>query len=207
MIRSSTMGAYSLRDVLVAKGEASPAGDGTPPDISVIEASFFDVDLEKLRESVATLEQGYADAVAIEDLVTRRVGSSNAVSMEHLSGTLRDICDFMLRQLRLRESDEAPADLEADTSEAAAGSAENSARGGQAITGEIRSREDVLRTLDKICDYYDRNEPSSPVPLLLKRAKRLATKSFLDILEDLSPDGLSQARLIGGIEQASSEDE
>jgi type VI secretion system protein ImpA len=205
MIRSSMVGTFSMRDVLVARGEAPHTGEGSAPEMNVIEASFFDVDLDKLREMVSTLEQGYSDAVAIEDLITRKVGSSNAVSMEQLSGTLRNICDFMLRQLRMRESDQAGADdLEPDTSETSAGEAP--ARTGQGITGEIRSREDVLRTLDKICDYYDRNEPSSPVPMLLKRAKRLATKSFLDILEDLSPDGLSQARLIGGVDQAGSEE-
>jgi type VI secretion system protein ImpA len=206
MIRSSMMGSFSMRDVLVAKGDAPHPGEGTPPEMSIIEASFLDIDLDKLRQSVASFEQGYSDAVTIEDLVTRKVGSSNAVSMEQLSGTLRSICDFMLRQLRMRESDEAPADLEADTSETSAGTGEAPARPAQGITGEIRSREDVLRTLDKICDYYDRSEPSSPVPMLLKRAKRLATKSFLDILEDLSPEGLSQARLIGGVDQGGGDD-
>jgi type VI secretion system protein ImpA len=204
MIRSS-IGAYSYRDVLVAKGEASHIGEGAPPEMNVIEASFFDVDLDRLRQSVATIEQGYSDAVSIEDLITRKVGSTNAVSMEQLSGTLRNICDFMLRQLRLRESNEGSEDLEPDTTETSPG-AEAPGRAVQAIAGEIRSREDVLRTLDKICEYYDRNEPSSPVPMLIKRAKRLATKSFLDILEDLSPDGLSQARLIGGVEQSSSDE-
>lgn len=204
MIRSA-LGAFSYRDVLVARGEATYLGEGAPPEMNVIEASFFDLDLDKLRESIATLEQGYSDAVAIEDLVTRQVGSTNAVSMEQLSGTLRTICDFMLRQFRLRESGEGSDDLEADTTENSQ-EAEAPTRAVQAIAGEIRTREDVLRTLDKICEYYDRNEPSSPVPMLLKRAKRLATKSFLDILEDLSPDGLSQARLIGGVDQSSSEE-
>jgi type VI secretion system protein ImpA len=208
MIRSSVMGTFSMRDVMVARGEAPHAGDGPPPEMSEIEASFVDGDLETLRQSIATLEQGCSDAVAIEDLITRQAGSSKAVSMEALSETLRTICDFMLRQLRRRESDQAtPDDLEADTSVASPGEADAPARAsGPAISGEIRTREDVLRTLDKICEYYDRHEPSSPVPMLIKRAKRLATKSFLDILEDLTPDGLSQARLIGGLEQPSGEE-
>jgi type VI secretion system protein ImpA len=57
----------------------------------------------------------------------------------------------------------------------------------------------VIRALDKICDYYKRYEPSSPVPLFLNRAKRLASKSFLEILRDLTPDALNQALAIGGI--------
>ena len=33
-------------------------------------------------------------------------------------------------------------------------------------------------------------EPSSPVPLLLQRAKRLFAKDFLEILRDLTPGGV-----------------
>ena len=37
----------------------------------------------------------------------------------------------------------------------------------------------MIRLLDKICDYYSEHEPSSPVPVLLNRAKRVAKMSFL----------------------------
>src|SRR5690606_2172800 len=37
------------------------------------------------------------------------------------------------------------------------------------ISGTIRNRDDVLTLLDKIIGYYERNEPSSPLPLLLQR--------------------------------------
>lgn len=59
--------------------------------------------------------------------------------------------------------------------------------------------------LDLICDYYARCEPSSPVPLLLKRAKRLVFMDFIEIIKDLAPDGLSQVELIRG-QESSSED-
>jgi type VI secretion system protein ImpA len=64
----------------------------------------------------------------------------------------------------------------------------------------VNSRQDVIRLLDKICAYYQRHEPSSPVPLLLNRARRLVDKNFMEILEDLAPEGLGQARQVGGIE-------
>ena len=34
--------------------------------------------------------------------------------------------------------------------------------------------------------------------MLLRRAKRLSTMSFLDILRDISPEGVNQAVVIGG---------
>ena len=63
---------------------------------------------------------------------------------------------------------------------------------------EIRTREDVIRVLDKLCEYYAQHEPSSPLPLLLKRAKRLTTLSFMEIIQDLAPDAVAQAMSIGG---------
>ena len=57
--------------------------------------------------------------------------------------------------------------------------------------------------LDKICDYYQENEPSSPVPLLLKRAKRVATMTFLELLRELAPAGVEQAESLGGTSEGS----
>ena len=52
--------------------------------------------------------------------------------------------------------------------------------------------------MDKISDSSQRHEPSSPVPLLMGRAKRLVSLSFMEILKDMAPGGLSQASTIGG---------
>ena len=50
-------------------------------------------------------------------------------------------------------------------------------------------------------EFYERAEPSSPVPILLRRAARLVNKSFLDVLRDLIPEGVNQALLYRGQEQ------
>jgi type VI secretion system protein ImpA len=64
----------------------------------------------------------------------------------------------------------------------------------------INNRNDVIRALDLICDYYRLQEPSSPIPLLLRRAKLLVKKDFLEILQELAPDGLAQAQTLRGSE-------
>ena len=66
----------------------------------------------------------------------------------------------------------------------------------------ISSRQDVIRLLDQICVYYDQNEPASPVPLLLKRAKRLVEKNFFEIMQDVAPESVAQIqKLIGGAKE------
>jgi len=56
----------------------------------------------------------------------------------------------------------------------------------------------VVKQIDLICDYYRRNEPSSPVPLILQRARNLVNKDFRAILEDLTPDALEKLQMITG---------
>ncbi|HTV24577.1 MAG TPA: type VI secretion system ImpA family N-terminal domain-containing protein [Polyangiaceae bacterium] len=65
--------------------------------------------------------------------------------------------------------------------------------------GEISRREDVVRMIERICGYYVRVEPSSPVPLLLQRAKRLVTMDFVEIVRDLADQGLPQLGTVAGI--------
>ena len=65
--------------------------------------------------------------------------------------------------------------------------------------GEIRSREDAIRVLDLVCKYIERNEPTNPAPLLIKRAQRLMSLGFLDIIKELAPDGMGQIEVITGI--------
>jgi type VI secretion system protein ImpA len=72
------------------------------------------------------------------------------------------------------------------------------------MSGQILSRADVIRAIDGICDYYQRIEPSSPVPMLLLRAKRLVDKDFMSIIRDLTPSGISEAEVLGGLESKNS---
>ncbi len=64
--------------------------------------------------------------------------------------------------------------------------------------GYCESREDVVRALDAICQYYLREEPSSPVPFLIARVRRLTSMSFIDIIAELAPDSVSNLRSLGG---------
>ena len=76
-----------------------------------------------------------------------------------------------------------------------------------AISGEIGSRDDVLRMLDKLVGYYTRHEPSSPIPILLERARRLVPMNFFEIMQDLAPDGVAQLTVIRGPDGSKQEEE
>jgi len=82
------------------------------------------------------------------------------------------------------------------------GSAEGgapAAGAGQFRSGVIGSRQDAIAALDAVADFFRRTEPSSPIPLFLARAKRLVSKDFLEVLADIAPDAVAQARVASGL--------
>jgi type VI secretion system protein ImpA len=74
----------------------------------------------------------------------------------------------------------------------------SSSETGQALHGDIRNSQDVIIAIEKICDYYKKNEPSSPVPILLERAQRLVNMDFMSIVRDLASEGVSQVETFIG---------
>jgi len=67
--------------------------------------------------------------------------------------------------------------------------------------GIVQNRNDVEKMLEMIISYYQREEPSSPIPFLLQRAKSFVNKDFIEIISELSPGGASEAKSICGIEE------
>jgi len=67
-------------------------------------------------------------------------------------------------------------------------------------SGEIASSRDVEETLDRLIAYYAKQEPSSPVPILLARAKKLVGADFMTIVNEIAPGGADNVKLIGGLE-------
>ncbi len=66
---------------------------------------------------------------------------------------------------------------------------------GHILTGKGQSRESIIAMLDQAINFFEVTEPSSPVPLLLKRAKRCIGKNFMELIDELAPDKI-QAELV-----------
>jgi type VI secretion system protein ImpA len=188
LVESRALGRFSLRDIEVARGQAQPPEGVEPPDMAAIDGAFLDCELESLQGTATAVEQSLEHVQAIDALLMEKVGSSHAPDLGELPALLNSAKQILDEQLARRGVGEAP--------EAAAPGA-----GPQPIAGEVNSREDVIRVLDKACDYFARNEPSSPVPFLLRRAKTLVSKDFMDIMRDIAPDGVHQAETITGTKE------
>lgn len=193
---SRAHGEVTLRDVEYATGEIAVPAGVSAPTLSSIDLAVSDAG-ENARESLAALRRALDAATRIETVIMNNVGVAQAIDLDPLRRLLRHAVAFLGE--RLPEEQALPAEAAQDAAPGGAPAAAAAAAPARP-PGEVESREDVLRALDRICKYYETYEPGSPVPLLLKRARRLVDKNFMEILEDLAPDGLAQARQIGGVQ-------
>ncbi|MER8654197.1 type VI secretion system protein TssA [Mesorhizobium sp. M0847] len=73
---------------------------------------------------------------------------------------------------------------------------------GAGLPDRISSRDDVVKCLDLVVAFYDRTEPSSPIPHLARRVRRMVHMDFVELMEDLAPSGLKEFRLLAGVPDA-----
>lgn len=203
LVESKALGRFCFRDVMIATEKMTVSeDDNNAPKLGTIEAAVQDSDIVALQSNLASIVASAESLNSLEDFVTQQVGINNAPNFEALRHLLKEFEHLLSGWLESRGVD----DIEASPSEIESTSEITSKpqASQKSISGAINNSQDVINALKLICDYYKKNEPSSPVPLLLERAQRLVGKSFMDALMDIAPDGVSQASIIMG---AKSEDE
>jgi type VI secretion system protein ImpA len=186
------LGDFSLRDVLISRGQEKPRGDAAPPSPQHVQRALDTApDLAGTAEAV---RGALGDLAKLETLVRER-----APGHSFDPSSLREQLVAM-QQVLPRPAAGAPSPE--PTARAGESPHAASAAQGEVVyrEREVQSRDDVLAMLDKICSYYERNEPSSPVPLLMQRARRLVTMNFVDLIRDLADKGMPQIEAIAGKE-------
>lgn len=195
VVVSGPHGRVSVRDILVAAGRLVPAKGETVPSQAQIESAIAAAAAQDCERMNAARDS--ADLVlAIYSLLSDKVGTDRATDLRALSSMLK-----LIVQALENATGQASAATSQGLGEAGAGAVAGQAGSAPALTGEIASRDDAMRALDAVCKFYERAEPGNPAPLLIRRAQRLINKSFVEIMQDLAPDSLSQIRNIAGLKE------
>lgn len=193
VVRSRQIGMLAVRDVEVAAGRLQPrsgtealsegqviglitAGLGEDPGLAL-----------RVRNLEGLLRR-------MDTLVSERVAAADGIDFKPLQTVLYPVRQFVERCTGGAQDDAVPVDaMPADAGGASTGPVK-----APAAPGEIHSRADVLQTLDRLCDFLARTEPGSPVPMVLRRAQKMMNMNFLELMNDLAPDGLGQAEKVVG---------
>lgn len=195
LTRSRTFGPVTLRAALNASGLQSFADEQLGNQ--QLNAAFLDSDPEQLQATRDALSAARAACEAIEQQVNDQVGSAQGVDLSALKQPLKQALQLLNQAVPGTDSSSDPEAVSEDN----APSVDNAAApAAPRPSGDIATRDDVLRSLDKILAYYTRHEPSSPLPVLLTRAKNLVHADFAAIVRNLIPDGMSQFENLRGPE-------
>ena len=189
---SRQMGRFGFRDIQVAKGAITVPAEqrAQVPEMSVIDAAFQDTGADKLQALLEAAGGAIEQATGAMDVFSERAYQGQSPDLSDFVGILKKIRRCLQEHLG-GEGAGAVGEDEAVASAAGGG-------GGPAVPGQIQSPKDAMMVLDKVCRYFEQHEPSSPVPLLLRRAKKLVSKNFLEIIENMCPGAMSEVETVKG---------
>jgi len=192
LVSSRQHGRFSLRDLEVAQGHVQPAKNEKMPDERAFREALKEIPTEELTAGEQHVTAAMAALNAMDARMRAEGGPDVAPDFGPLSTHLAKLTRVYREQLALRSDAAGPG-------EADPGRAGGAGQAAGFTGGAIQSRQDAVRALDAVADFFRRNEPSSPVPLFVDRAKRLVAKDFLEVLADVAPDALVMARSAGGL--------
>ena len=194
LVSSPGIGRFTIRDYLIATDRLKTPRNEEAANLTSINQALMDCDLAELQATLETIDLSVETVGRIEALFNQKLSPNYLIDLDPFARLFKEVRPALQEVLGRRG-------IAVEAQESAEGVAEAApaaAAPRQPAAGEITCREDVVRMLDRMTEYYNKHEPSSPVPLLLQRAKRLVAADFMAILKDIASDGAKQADLLLG---------
>lgn len=165
------------------------------PDIGMFRAAMHELPKDDLGAAIDTLAAIKA-ALRRTDAVFMEKADGDGPNLKAAFDVLDQMCRRVGAHAGLAHDDSADGadDTAADGQKPQNGPSPTGAA--KYDGGRIETRDEVIRAIESISDYYRRKEPSSPVPALLLRARQWVALDFLTILKDIAPNSLDDARRV-----------
>jgi type VI secretion system protein ImpA len=201
---SKVLGNVTLQSIDRAVGPAVSKNEG---DLAIpqIIGIFKESDPEQITATYNHVNKCVAHLTEINDTFIEHAGNEYNVNFDATIDVLNQLGNSLKKYGNLNievitkaeEATESPT-LQPSTGDSTSANTQNYPTFDSANM-KLTSRDDVERCFDLILAYYQQCEPSSPVPILINRAKKLVNSDFLDIVRDIFPDALDQVQKLGGI--------
>ena len=208
---SKVLGNVTLQKIekAVSPGGTKEEGDLELPQIIGI---FKESDTEQNTATYTVVNQCISHLSDINKAFIEQAGNEYSVNFDKTVEVLTSLANSLKKYGDLRLEVVTQADESSDTSESAQQNGDMPSGSSSISTSfsdsnmKLSTRSDVERCFGLILSYYQECEPSSPVPILVGRAKKLVNSDFLDIVKDIFPDALDQVQKLGGISDADNEE-
>ncbi|AQQ06886.1 hypothetical protein B0E33_27645 [Roseibium algicola] len=199
LLKTRRTGPISYRAIQIAAGDATARPDEHTISLGAIEAALTSGELEQdaIDEILKDLGDLPDELQTIAELCTEKLKESGAKAAPPNYEALSTLLKEMNAELNKRLGRLSPEETEASSSEDTAAEAAV-ADTSQASQSEIKNAAQAKLILDAVEDYFASREPSHPALFLVREARGLVGKSYLDALKILMPRRFDDVALILG---------
>jgi type VI secretion system protein ImpA len=160
------------------------------------------IQAELMNAPIAEIEQARNLVFEVKELldllcknVNEKIGENYNLSMDSLAREAGRLLSFYDQYLNSFADDKVLSpETEADKQQGGVSPVN--------LSQKASSRMEALLMLKKGAEYFQQEEPSSPIPLLVNRALRFSEMGFLDLLQDIAPDAVNRGRDIFGVKES-----
>lgn len=182
LISNAEAGKFSFEDYERAAENEKSLDKEVASHARLVLASFRATPPQIWRAVLQTAKDSLGHAREIESVFDERGGRNEQLSLSNLK-------DFFGRMVEALE----PLAAEPDNEKAAADEpslavSTNSGVPSSAPSGTLITRSQAAAQLEQIARFFEINEPSSPVPFLLRRAQRCIGMTFMELVDELAND-------------------
>lgn len=191
-----SIGELTVRDVEIALGKLSPREDES--GMTKGQASQMLEAAQKATPEIRTqLEQSQGLLKRLSSLLRDQVGIERTTDIRPLHDMLAGVLQCMPEDTSGPGSEPGEG---TDTDAPGHSGAVSSAPRQAGLPNALYTREDALKAIELVCDYLERTEPTNPAQLLLRRARKLINKNFLQLMRELAPDAINEVARIMGVD-------
>lgn len=144
------------------------------------------------HEALSAVVAAHETATQLMSFLSDRLSIEDRPDLDRLLETLKPVANAVRRMQNAVTGDSPGAEATAEGGGAAAATAV------AFNAGVITSRDDARRALERVCEYLERAEPSNPASLFARRAQRMLSMTFFEIMQELNPDSMSHLEMITG---------
>lgn len=175
---------------LAVVDEARRQGGTSGPESmsqSTVETVIRATPAVELQATLAVVKELKVLVELLDQTLTEKVGTQFAESFGELTSTLARMIDVIEPFSQgAAETDAEGGQSADDVAQSAKGESGGASSDGGGGGGPLRSRDDIVRQLELMCAFLEKTEPSSPVPLILRRAQKMIGMNFLQVMNELS---------------------
>ncbi|MDR2663482.1 MAG: type VI secretion system protein TssA [Treponema sp.] len=191
---------YTFRDLLISLNEIEVSAEKAV-DPKLLRAEMLNIGEAEIEKQAALVKEGQALIAELCDKMNGKMKGSYSLDMSTLNHELNRLLAFYTSYLD--DSIGAPSEevAEEETSDSGTKHRFPAAAGEKVslLSYQAATRAEALLLLKKGSEYFQQQEPNSPIPLLISRALRFSEMSFMELLEDIVPDAIGRGRDILGI--------